>query len=194
MIKTASLQEQRPLTAFATRTKAILSRLIILVFCPLSLLLIPSCKQNNWLDWKTQNELWLAQNKADHSDIRETASGLQYRIKADPTPQDVRPNTTSSVVICDYTVHLINGYKVAGGHDTLYLPSCIPGFAEGCHLIHNNGDINLYIPYYLGYDNSQYESGNSYNASGRGTEGTSSYIPPYSTLIYDIHLCAVIGY
>ena len=128
--------------------------------------------------------------------VRSGVSGVgqQYRIKADPTPQDVRPNTTSSVVICDYTVHLINGYKVAGGHDTLYLPSCIPGFAEGCHLIHNNGDISLYIPYYLGYDNSQYESGNSYNASGRGTEGTSSYIPPYSTLIYDIHLCAVIGY
>ena len=25
-------------------------------------LLLSSCKQDDWLDWKTQNELWLAEN------------------------------------------------------------------------------------------------------------------------------------
>ena len=40
--------------------------------------------------------------------------------------------------------------------------------------------IELYIPYELGYvDEAQ------------GTEGTTGYIPPYSTLIFTIHLDAV---
>ena len=28
-------------------------------------------------------------------------------------------------------------------------------------------------------------------AEGYGTEGTQSYIPPYSTLIYRLHLCGI---
>ena len=42
-IETASLKEQRPLTAFAERVKTQWIRLIILVFIPYSLLLIPGC-------------------------------------------------------------------------------------------------------------------------------------------------------
>lgn len=166
----------------------------LIVLCTVSALALSSCKQNNWMDWKVENELWLQQNKANHPEIKETSTGLQYRIIADPTPQDVRPNTTSSVVICDYTVELINGNRIDSGHDTLYLPACIPGFAEGCHLIHNNGDIDLFIPSYLGYDNAEYVNGDLYKAEGKGLEGTKSFVPPYSTLIYTIHLCSVIGY
>ena len=121
----------------------------------------------------------------------ETSSGLQYKIVADPTPQDARPNLTSTIV-CDYSVKLINGYQVdAGNNVQLSLPNTISGFAEGCHKIHANGDIELYIPASLGYDQSKYDS-NEYNeAEGYCTEGTSSYIPPYSTLIYTVHICAV---
>ena len=189
-IKTASLKEQRPLTTFAERAKTQWIRLIILVFIPHSLLLIPGCKENKWADWKVQNEIWLANNK-NQPGVLVSESGLQYKIIADPTPQDARPNATSTVT-CDYTVKLINGYKVDGGQNiSLSLSNTIDGFAEGCHKIHNNGDIELYIPAYLGYDKAKYNSDDYYNAEGYGTEGTQAYIPPYSVLIYQIHLCGV---
>ena len=156
----------------------------------LTALLLTGCRQNNWADWKVQNEVWLENNKSQ-SGVKVTDSGLQYKVIADPTPQDARPNSTSTVV-CDYSVKLINGCHIyAGDSDTLDLNSTIPGFTEGCHLIHNNGDIELYIPAYLGYDYTKYQSGQYYDAEGYGTEGTQSYIPPYSTLIYSIHIGAV---
>jgi len=179
--KTALLKDKRRFTC----------RLIILVLCPLSLFLCPSCKQNNWVDWKTQNEMWLEQNKTQPG-VQVSPSGLQYRIIADPTPQDARPNTTSSV-ICDYKLTLINGCQVdAGNMVGMSLANTISGFAEGCHKIHANGDIELFIPAYLAYDQSKYDSGDYYSAEGYGTEGTTGYIPPYSTLIYTVHLCAVL--
>ena len=165
---------------------------IILVLCPLFMALLPSCKENKWTDWKVQNELWLKQNLKNDS-VQVTASGLQYKIIADPTPQDARPNSTSTIV-CDYTVKLINGYQVDGGTNvSLNLAKMINGFTEGCHLIHNNGDIELYIPCYLAYDQSKYSENNEYDAEGSGTEGTQSYIPPYSTLLFTVHICGVTG-
>ena len=151
---------------------------------------IPSCKENKWADWKVQNEVWLENNKLQPG-VQVTESGLQYKIIADPTPQDARPNKTSTI-LCDYTATLINGYRVDGGqYVSLDLPNTISGFAEGCHKIHNNGDIELYIPAYLGYDQTKYDSDEYDKAEGYGTEGTQSYIPPYSTLIYTIHICGV---
>lgn len=157
------------------------------------LIALTGCKENQWTDWKVQNELWLEQNLQNDPSIRVTSSGLQYKILADPTPTDARPNR-SSTINCDYTVRLINGNTIEGGNGTFYLGSVISGFAEGCCLIHNNGDIRLYIPYSLGYDEVKVSDNDTYNAAGNeATEGTHSYIPPYSTLIYDIHICSVTG-
>ena len=168
-----------------------MDRKIVILIALLSLIMA-GCKENKWADWKVQNEFWLNQN-AKEDGVKKTSTGLQYRIVSDPTPQDARPNTTSTIV-CDYKVRLINGYQVDGGnYVSLALANCIPGFAEGCRLIHNNGDIQLFIPCYLGYDATKYIEKDAYNAEGYGTEGTQSYIPPYSTLIYEIHLCGVIG-
>ncbi len=154
-------------------------------------LCLAGCKENNWMEWKVQNELWLARN-LNAPGVKQTSSGLQYKIIADPTPQDARPNPTSTVV-CDYTVRLINDYQVESGNSiSLDLSSVIKGFAEGCRLIHNNGDIEFYVPAYLGYDQTKYDSNEYYQAEGNGTEGTQGYIPPYSTLIYKVHLCSVI--
>lgn len=153
---------------------------------------MPGCKENKWVDWKVQNEVWLDNNKTQDG-VRETSEGLQYKIIADPTPQDAQPNTTSTIV-CDYKVKLINGYQVdAGNNVSLSLAQTIPGFAKGCRLIHNNGDIELYIPSYLGYDYAKFTQNDYYNAEGFGTEGTQNFIPPYSTLIYEVHICSVIG-
>ena len=188
-IKTATLKEQRPLITFAKRVRTILS--LFLIPCSL-LFILPGCKQNNWADWKVQNEIWLENNKKQPG-VVVTESGLQYRIIADPTPQDARPNATS-IIVCDYTVKLINGYKVDGGNWVeINLSSVIKGFSEGCHKIHNNGDIELFIPAYLGYDYDKYSSNDYGSAEGYGTEGTQGYIPPYSTLIYTVHICNVTG-
>jgi len=74
---------------------------------------------------------------------------------------------------------------------SLNLSTTISGFAEGCNKVHNNGDIELFIPAYLGYDQTKYESNDYGKAEGSGTEGTQTYIPPYSTLIYTVHICSV---
>ena len=66
-------------------------------------------------------------------------------------------------------------------------------FSEGCHKIHNKGTIELYIPAYLGYDYEKYNSDKYNKAEGMGTEGTTGYIPPYSTLIYHVEISAIVG-
>lgn len=164
-------------------------KLKVIVFA-LAALSLAACKENKWADWKVQNEIWLENNKSQPG-VVVTSSGLQYKVIADPTPQDARPNLTSTIV-CDYTVRLINGYVVEDNHSVaIDLSSTITGFSEGCHKIHNNGDVELYIPAYLGYDYSKHETNDYTNAEGYGTEGTSAYIPPYSTLIYQIHICGI---
>ncbi len=138
----------------------------------------PSCKKNDWLDWKAQNQLYLINNK-NQEGVKQTESGLQYKVIADPNPYDARPSQ-SNIITCTYTGSLINGAKFEGGTSSFSVNTLIAGFAEGIKKIHTNGDIILYIPYELGYiDEAQ------------GTEGTSSFIPPYSTLIFTIHLDAV---
>ena len=160
----------------------------------LLVVLLAGCKKNNWTEWKVQNELWLAQ-KALEDSVVTTSSGLLYKIIADPgaVNHEAKPNA-DSYITCDYKVRMINGYQVDGGtHISFYLYNTIPGFREGCMKIHNHGDIELYIPAYLGYDYTKYQSDEYDEAEGTGSEGTSSYIPPYSTLIYEIHLCSVSG-
>lgn len=151
----------------------------IFLFLLLGTLCLSSCKQDNWLDWKTQNELWLEQNKKQPG-VEISQTGLQYRIISDPNPTDARPST-GSYVYCDYTGRLINGVQFEGGTAAFTVGSTlIAGFAEGLKKIHCHGDIEIYIPYTLGYKDEE-----------KGTEGTSSYIPPYSTLIFTIHIKAV---
>ena len=156
--------------------------------------LLSGCKQNNWLDWKTQNEMWLENNK-NKAGVRTTSTGLQYKIIADPLANhgDAAPNSTSTIV-CDYTLRLINGCEIETANSvSIPLAQTVPGFSEGCHKIHNQGDIELYIPAYLGYDYSKYDSDDYGEAEGNGTEGGSHYIPPYSTLIFTIHICGISG-
>lgn len=176
------------------RIKTNWSRLIVLVLIPYSLLLVPSCKTNDWADWKVQNEVWLENNKTKDS-VQVSSTGLQYKIKADPLANngEAVPNQTGTI-ICDYTVKLINGYQVDGGnYVTIDLSNTIPGFSEGCHKIHSQGDIELYIPAYLGYDYSKYQTNDYGNAEGMGVEGAQSHIPPYSTLIYTVHICGIVA-
>lgn len=134
------------------------------------------------MDWKTQNELWLEQNLLNDPDIKMTADSLQYKIVTIGNKTDVRPQTGSTVV-CDYKGRLINGYQFDASNNAsfqLVKNAVIDGWVEGLQKIYNHGDIILYIPWQLGY-----------GSEGSGTEGNSSFIPPYSTLIFEIHLCSV---
>ena len=150
------------------------------VFALLALCVV-GCKQKEWVDWKTQNTIWLEQNK-NNPDVQVTPSGLQYVVKSQwppANPYEIRPNANSTVRV-DYTLKLINGFVVDEGKNvTLSLSSVIKGFAEGVRMMlgGNQSDYIFYIPYELGY-----------GSDGSGTEGYSNFIPPYSTLIYEVHL------
>lgn len=149
---------------------------------------LSGCKKNDWMDWKVQNTLWLEQNKIAHQDdpnFHILPSGLQYRVLYPGNKYDAKPSSLSTIQ-CTYEGFLINGAKFDGGTSVLAVSNLIPGFAEGVKQIHNHGDIELYIPYTLGYSK---EAG--MQEDGSGSEGTASYIPPYSTLIFKVHISAV---
>ncbi len=155
--------------------------------------LLAGCTENQWLDWKVQNDLWLEQNIINHegdSSFFVLSDGLQYRVIADPVPWEAQPNA-SSTVVCDYTGKLINGYQFDGGSSQFSMSNLVSGFSEALRKIHKHGDIEIYVPYYLGYDEEKISSGETNKAEGNGTEGTQSYIPPYSVLIFTVHLSDV---
>ena len=139
------------------------------------------CKEDNWTDWKLQNEMWLEAN-ATKEGVQTSPSGLQYKVLYPGNTSDARPDD-ASIVIASYSGKLINGYIFdEASHATLYVSGVKEGFAEGIKKIHAHGDIELYIPYDLAYGDSI-----------QGVEGSfsASVIPPYSTLIFQVHLDAV---
>ena len=166
-----------------------------IAFCAIVLFFFAGCTENNWVDWKLQNELWLEHNKTLPG-VQVSSTGLQYKIIADPLANngEAKPNYNSTI-ICDYKLRLINYqedvYLQEAYGVSIPLANTVPGFSEGCRKIHNHGDIEIYVPAYLGYDYEKYNSDNYNEAEGSGTEGTQGYIPPYSTLIFSVHLCGI---
>jgi FKBP-type peptidyl-prolyl cis-trans isomerase len=155
------------------KTSKILTVLLIAI-------LMGSCKQNNWLDWKTQNQIWLLEN-AKREGVITTPTGLQYKCIAKGPFADV-PNSTrpdlSKYVTIDYSGTLINGYEFDASTDaSMEVYSLVEGFAEGLKKMSEFDTYEFYIPYDLGY-----------GIAGYGVEGTSSHIPPYSTLIFHVYL------
>lgn len=141
------------------------------------------CKQDNWLDWKAQNELWLIEN-GKRDGVITTSTGLQYEVvtSGPSTGYDLRPDDAKIVTI-SYSGHLINGCYFEGSKTSkvttaTYLSGYIEGFIEGLKRMKQFDTYRLYIPYELGYGST----GNSV------AEGNSSYIPPYSTLIFEVTL------
>lgn len=141
--------------------------------------LISGCKKDDFLDWKARNEMILEQVKKDPN-FQTSSTGLVYRIHEDKFTSEAKPND-DSVIRCDIcNGWLINDYQFQRGSLNSYVSELISGFKEGVKMIHAHGTIELYIPYDLGY-----------GEDGVGTEGTQSFIPPYSTLHFYIHLAAV---
>lgn len=151
------------------KTTKILSLLLVV-------LLVSGCKQNDWLDWKTQNEMWLIQNSKQEG-VQTTPTGLQYKCIFEGHESSARPDEAKMVTI-KYSGKLINGYEFdANDNYTENVSYFVAGFAEGLKNMREFGIYELYIPYDLGY-----------GKDGAGTEGTSGHIPPYSTLIFYVEL------
>lgn len=141
--------------------------------------LLTGCKNDDFLDWKARNEMVLEQVKLD-PDFHTTSTGLVYCIREDKFTSEAKPNS-GSTIRCDICKGwLIDGYQFQRVALNSSVADLIPGFQEGIKMIHTHGTIELYIPYELGY-----------GEDGVGTEGTTSFIPPYSTLHFYIHLAAV---
>ena len=145
----------------------------------LSVIALSGCKQNDWLDWKTQNELWLINNAKD-PEVHTTHTGLQYKCIVPGEPNTPRVDDAKMVTI-NYSGKLINGYEFdANEKYSDYVNVFVPGFTEGLKLMKEFGIYEFYIPYDLGYGITE-----------KGTEGTKSHIPPYSTLIFRVELLDV---
>lgn len=142
----------------------------------LVLLVLPSCKKESWLDWKTENQLWLVDN-AKQEGVIVTPSGLQYKVLREGIPSQPKPDALKSVVVT-YKGSLITGNVFDKGEDkSMAVSSLIKGFAEGLCKMSPPAHYILYIPSNLAYDKE-----------GAGTEGIKGFIPPYSTLIFDVEL------
>ena len=146
----------------------------------LSLVALSGCKQNNWLDWKTQNEIWLAEN-AKKEGVKTTTSGLQYKCIVPGIGHSSGNVDDAKIVTINYTGKLINGCVFdASNNYSEYVSAFVPGFIEGLKQMKEFGIYEFYIPYDL-----------AYGQEGAGTEGTISHIPPYSTLIFRVELLDV---
>ena len=143
----------------------------------LGVVVLCSCKENNWLDWKSQNELWLIQN-ASQPGVKTTHTGLQYKcIHEGPEGSSAHVDDTKVVKI-KYSGKLISGleFDANNGYEG-QVGLFVPGFVEGLKLMKEYSIYEFYIPYELGY-----------GEEGNGAEGSGRFIPPYSTLVFRVEL------
>ena len=146
-----------------------------IVLLLLGMVVLNSCKQDNWLDWKTQNELWLAEN-AKKEGVKTTHTGLQYKCIVPGEPNTPRVDDAKMVTI-NYSGKLINGHEFdANEKYSDFVNVFVPGFTEGLKLMKEFGIYEFYIPYDLAY----------------GEHGAPGAIPPYAALTFVVELIEVL--
>ncbi|HEY8512758.1 MAG TPA: FKBP-type peptidyl-prolyl cis-trans isomerase [Cyclobacteriaceae bacterium] len=124
---------------------------------------------------RTENLNFLAENR-NRDDVRETPTGLQYRvIRAGSGPS---PGPDDSVTV-HYKGSLIDGHvfdQSEPDNPVTFTPSeVIPGWTEALMLMHEGDLWEIFLPYPLAY----------------GERGAGMEIPPYATLIFEIELLKV---
>lgn len=138
-------------------------------------LMFSSCKKNDWMDWRAQNEAWMVQN-GQQEGVVTTPTGLQYKVLREGVGT-LKPDELKTVVV-NYKGALINGDVFDSGESAhLAVSGVVKGFAEGLCKMRKSGHYILYIPYDLGYKDEEQSS-----------LGSRAHIPPYSTLIFDVTL------
>ncbi|MDG6895203.1 FKBP-type peptidyl-prolyl cis-trans isomerase [Volucribacter amazonae] len=128
------------------------------------------------IEAKQQGDEYRA-NYAKQKDVKQTASGLLYKIEKQGEGISAKPEDTVKV---HYVGKLIDGTEfdssVKRGQPVEFkLDQLIPGWVEGIQLIKKGGKIELVLPPELAY----------------GDQATGN-IPANSTLIFDIELLDVI--
>ena len=119
-------------------------------------------------------EKYLKDNKENNSDIKETASGLQYRILKEGVGKS--PDSSADQVRVHYEGKLVDGtifdssYK-KGEPLVIRLNRVVKGWTEGVQLMKEGSEFEFFIPPGLGY----------------GERGSGA-IPPNSVLIFKIEL------
>jgi FKBP-type peptidyl-prolyl cis-trans isomerase FklB len=109
--------------------------------------------------------------------IQVTESGLQYRVVKKGNGKFPKKSDTVKVnyegKLTDNTI-FDSSFK-RGQPVEFPLGNVIPGWTEGMQLIDVGGEIELFIPYNLGY----------------GEAGAGGMIPPFSTLIFKVQLLEI---
>ena len=129
-------------------------------------------------EMSAEGETFLAEN-AKREEITVTDSGLQYEVLA--TGEGEKP-TAASTVRTHYHGSFISGdvfdSSVDRGQPAEFpVNAVIPGWTEALQLMTEGSKWRLHVPYSLAY----------------GEQGSQGAIPPYSTLIFDVELIAIIS-
>lgn len=126
---------------------------------------------------KEAGERYLAEN-AKKDGVVVLPSGLQYMVLKEGTGR--KPDKTDKVK-CHYEGFLTDGTifdsSVQRGEPATFgLQQVIAGWTEGLQLMQEGAKYRFFIPFQLGY----------------GASGAGASIPPYSALIFDVELIAVV--
>ncbi|MCJ8320982.1 MAG: FKBP-type peptidyl-prolyl cis-trans isomerase [Colwellia sp.] len=125
-----------------------------------------------------EGETYLAEN-AKRDEVTVTESGLQYEVLA--TGEGEKP-TAASTVRTHYHGSFISGdvfdSSVDRGQPAEFpVSGVIAGWTEALQMMTEGSKWRLYVPYNLAY----------------GEQGSQGSIPPYSTLIFDVELIAIVS-
>ncbi len=153
-----------------------------------------SCERNDNQEWKMINDQWWTEWEKEVKAYNDTVDTIRYRPDGDKIDtirvykyqttesgliykvildEGLRYPNENSYVKVTYTGSFINGrsFDSISEPTWLKLTQLVPGWLEGLKTIKDRGKIKLYVPYTLGY----------------GESGSGS-IPPYSMLVFDVHL------
>jgi len=137
----------------------------------LLLLVLSSCTEDKFADWKILNDQKYAAEivaKSTDNTYKTTDSGLCYKIIYAGNMK--QPNASSYVEV-RYTGKLITGKVFDSGTYKGSLSSTVSGWQEAISMLKVGGSMELFFPYTLGY-----------NSTDKGT------IPPYSMLYFTVEL------
>ncbi|MFD2230190.1 FKBP-type peptidyl-prolyl cis-trans isomerase [Alkalimarinus sediminis] len=125
-----------------------------------------------------EGEKFLAEN-AKREEVTVTESGLQYEVL---TAAEGEKPSQASTVRTHYHGTLINGEVFDSSYDRgqpaeFPVGGVIAGWTEALQMMSVGSKWRLYVPYNLAY----------------GEQGAGGVIGPYSTLIFDVELLAIVG-
>ncbi|KJD35778.1 peptidylprolyl isomerase [Tamlana sedimentorum] len=147
----------------------------LLAFALIIPLIFTACKNDDTVDYRTQNDEDIQNYIAENSlNAVKTDSGLYYVINEQGSGE--QPTYTSNVTVA-YKGYFLNGSVFDESSESgvsFNLQQVIAGWTEGITYFKEGGSGILLIPAHLGYGNSSYAG-----------------IPGGSVLIFDINLISV---